>query len=87
MDTSHLQLTPEMRLALAAHPDEPVYINDEATRSIYILVEKGKFPELEEYYIRQGLELARNQIARGEVSTASIDEVIDRARQSHPASS
>ena len=48
---------------------------------MYLLVEQGTYPELEEEYIRQGLEMARDQIAHGEVSTATIDEVIDKARQ------
>jgi hypothetical protein len=34
---------------------------------VYLLVEQGEFPELEEEYIRDGVELAREQIARGEV--------------------
>ncbi len=81
METSNLQLTPEMREALLANPGLPVHIADEATRKVYLLVEQGAYPELEEEYVRQGLELARSQIARGEVSTATIDEVIDKARQ------
>jgi Arc/MetJ-type ribon-helix-helix transcriptional regulator len=81
METSNLQLTPEMREALLANPGVPVHIVDEETRKVYVLVEEGAYPELEEEYIRQGLELARSQIARGEVSTATIDEVIDKARQ------
>jgi Arc/MetJ-type ribon-helix-helix transcriptional regulator len=81
METSNLQLTPEMREALLANPGVPVHIADEATRKVYLLVEQGAYPELEEEYVRQGLELARGQIARGEVSTATIDEVIDKARQ------
>ena len=56
-----------MRQALAAHPDEPIYIADEATRTIYLLVEKGKFPELEEAYIRERLEEGFAAIERGEV--------------------
>ena len=78
MQTSNLQLTPEQRQALLVHPGQPVHIADEETRKVYLLLEQGAFPELEEEYIRQGLELAREQIARGEVSTASIDEVIAR---------
>jgi hypothetical protein len=66
MDISHLQLTPEMRQALAAHPDRPVYIADEETRKIYLLFEKGKFPDLEQEYIRARLEEGFAAIERGE---------------------
>jgi len=81
METSNLQLTPEMRQALLANSGAPVHITDEETRKVYVLVEQGAYPELEEEYIRQGLEMARDQISRGDVSKATIDEVIDKARQ------
>ena len=87
MDTSNLQLTPELRQALLANPGEPVHIADEETRKVYLLVEQGAFPELEEEYIRHGLEQAREQITRGEVSTASITEVIAKAQLCHPSKS
>jgi hypothetical protein len=81
METSNLQLTPEMRQALAGRGDEPLYIEDAESRKTYLLIEQGKFPELEEEYIREGLAIARDQIARGEISTASIAEVIAKAAQ------
>jgi hypothetical protein len=80
MENSNLQLTPEQRAALLAHPGEPLHIADQETRRVYLLFEQGAFPELEEEYIRQGLETARAQIAGGEISTASIDEVIAKAQ-------
>ena len=80
MDTSNPQLTPELRAALAASPGGLVHIADEATGKVYLLFEHGALPELEEEYIRDGLEVARNQLARGEISTASIDEVIAKAQ-------
>ena len=81
MDTSGLELTPAQRQALLAQPDAPVYISDRETRKVYMLVEKGRFPELEEEYIRDGLELAREQIARGETSNATLEEVITKAQR------
>jgi hypothetical protein len=87
MQASNLQLTPEQREALLVHPGQPVHIADEETRKVYLLLEQGALPELEEEYIRQGLELAREQIARGEISTASIDEVIAKAQQGQRAKS
>jgi len=86
METSHLQLTPEMRAALSASGGA-VQIADDETRKVYLLIEQGQFPDLEEEYIRDGLEFARQQIARGQISEASIDEVIEKARQSKPANS
>lgn len=82
MPTTHLQLTSEQREALQLNSGQPVHIVDQATQKIYVLLEQGACPELEEEYIRQGLNLARGQIARGEISTASIGEVIAKAQQS-----
>jgi len=79
METTNLQLSPEQRAAVLAHPGEPVHIADEATRKVYLLIEQGAFPELEEEYIRSRLEEARAGIARGEISNASIDQVIAKA--------
>jgi hypothetical protein len=67
MDTSPLELTPAQRDALLAQPDAPVYIADQETRKIYMLVEKGRFPELEEDYVRAKLEEGFAAIERGEV--------------------
>jgi hypothetical protein len=67
METSNLQLTPEMREALLANPGGAVHIADEQTRKVYLLVEQGAFPELEEEYIRVRLEEGFAAIERGEV--------------------
>jgi hypothetical protein len=66
MATSDLQLPPELRQALADRPDEPLYIHDAKTRKTYILIEKGKFPDLEEEYVRARLEEGFTAIERGE---------------------
>ena len=66
MEPSKPQLTPEQRAAIAAHPDQPLYIEDAETRETYLLVKAGKFPELEEEYIRARLEEGFAAIERGE---------------------
>lgn len=81
MDISNLELTPAQRAALLAQPDAPVYIADRETRKVYVLCEQGRFPELDEEYIRGGLELAREQIARGQTSTAQVHEIIAKAER------
>jgi hypothetical protein len=83
MQTSIVQLTPELRQALLAHPDEPLYIADHETQKVYVLVEQGRFPALEEDYVASGLELAREQIARGKTSQASIEDIIAEAQRRH----
>jgi hypothetical protein len=81
MDTSHLRLTPEMRAALLARPGEPLHIADDETHKVYLVIEQGACPELEDDYIREGLDLARNQIARGEVCDSTIDQIIANAKE------
>ena len=76
-----------MRAALLAHPGEALHITDKETGKVYLVFEQGMVPKLEEDYIRDGLQLAREQIARGEVSLAPIDEVIAKAQQRHAARS
>ena len=66
MDTSNPQLTPEQRAAIAAHPDQPLYIEDAETRETYLLLKAGKFPELEDEYVRARLEEGLAAIERGE---------------------
>lgn len=78
-----ISLPPEIREALAANPNEPLYIADAETQKVYVLVEKGRFPQLEEDYIREGLDLARKQIARGETSTTTIQHIIAEANRRH----
>jgi hypothetical protein len=67
MELSNLELTPQLRSALAAQPDSPVYISDRETKKVYVLFEQGKFPELEEAYIRDRLEEGFAAVERGEV--------------------
>jgi hypothetical protein len=81
METTNIQLTPQQREALSISPGQPIHISDSETRKVYLLLEQGTLPELEEDYVREGLEVARAEIGRGEVSTASIDEVIEKAQR------
>jgi len=67
MEISNLELTPGQREALLAQPDAPVYISDAETRKVYVIFEKGRFPELEEQYVRDRLEEGFAAIERGEV--------------------
>jgi hypothetical protein len=81
MDTSPLELTPAQREALLAQPDAPVYIADRETRKVYMLVEKGRFPELEEDYVRAKLEEGFAAIDRGEVEDWDAASIKSAGRQ------
>ena len=79
------QLTPEQRKALAQSHGEPIQIEDDETRRVYLVIEEGTLASLDEDYINNGLQIAREQIARGEVSVAAIDEVIAKAKKRQPS--
>lgn len=81
MDTSPLELTPAQRDALIAQPDTPVYIADRQTKKIYMLVEKGRFPELEEDYIRAKLEEGFAAIERGEIEDWDSESIKAAGRE------
>ena len=81
MDTSHLQLTPEMRAALLAHPGEPLHIADEETRIVYLVIEQGACPELEEEYIRARLEEGFAAAERGEVEDWDSESIKAEGRR------
>ena len=66
METISFQLTPEQRQALSAHSGAPLYIEDAETQKTYLLIENGKYPELEEEYIRARLEEGFAAIEHGE---------------------
>jgi hypothetical protein len=78
---SHVQLTSEQRQAILARPGEPLHIEDAETNKVYLLVEEGALPILEEAYIRQGLELARQQINEGQISTFTAEEIKAEAKR------
>jgi hypothetical protein len=81
MDLSNLELTPDQRNALLAQPESPVYISDRETRKVYVLFEKGKFPELEEAYVRDRLEEGFAAIERGEVEGWDAASIKAEGRQ------
>lgn len=81
METSHLQLTPEQRAAILANPDGAVHIADEETRRVYLLVEPGRYPELEEEYIRARLEEGFAAIERGEEEVWDSSSIKNEGRR------
>ena len=78
-----IELTPEQRQAVLAGDGLPLHIHDPQTQKVYLLIEQGVEPTLEEAYIRGGLDLARQQIGKGEVAHGNIEEVIVEAKRRH----
>jgi hypothetical protein len=81
METSNFQLTPEQREAIAAHPYQPLYIEDSQTRETYLLLKAGKFPELDEEYVRARLEEGFAATDRGAVEGWDSASIKTEARR------
>ena len=83
MESPKPQLTPELRQALQDRPGQPIHIEDAETDKVYLLIEQGVVPTLDNQYIGEGLELAREQIESGETSNRPIGDVIREAQRRH----
>jgi len=85
-----IDLTPEQRQAALANEGQPLHIHDTESQKVFLLIEQGVEPTLDEEYIRQGLQVARQQIEREEFADGdterNIEAVISEAKRRHSAS-
>jgi hypothetical protein len=86
-DSMTIHLTPEQRQAALANEGMPIHIHDAETQKVFLLVEQGVEPTLDEEYIGQGLQVARQQIQRGELAGGDIETVISKAKRRHSENS
>ena len=82
-----IDLNPEQRQAALASEGKPLHIHDSGSQKVFLLIEQGVEPTLDEEYIRQGLQVAREQIQRGETANGNVEEVIAEARRRHSQNS
>ncbi|MDC0936487.1 hypothetical protein OAS39_09375 [Pirellulales bacterium] len=78
-----IDLTPEQRRAALASGGKPLHIHDSESQRVFLLIEQGVEPALDEEYIRHGLQVAREQIRRDESSVGDIEAVIAKAKRRH----
>jgi hypothetical protein len=83
MDPTLPAITPQMRSALAASGGAPIQVQDPETLQVYLVSEKPIEVTLDEEYIRQGVQVARDQFARGEYSAWDMDATIAEAKRRH----
>ena len=74
------QFTPEQLQLLQQSHGEPLQVSVRETNRVYLVVEKGIVPTLDEEYIRQGLALAGEQAVRGEEDDLNIEDIIDAGK-------
>lgn len=77
------KLTDEMRRALAAYPSGPIPIEDDQTQSFYVLLTKEDYCRLQDDYYRRELQVAFDQVDRGEVSDLDMDALLAEAHRRH----
>jgi hypothetical protein len=80
-----LKLTEEMRQALAVRPTGPIPIEDEKTQNQYVLLTKDDYFRLHDDYLRRELQVAFDQVDRGEVSDLDMDALLAEAHRRHAA--
>lgn len=79
------KLTDEMRQALAMRPAGPIPIEDEETQNVYVLLTKEDYCRLHDDHLRRELQVAFDQVDRGEVSDLDMKELLAEARQRYAA--
>jgi len=75
------KLTDEMRQALASCPSGPIPIEDAQTNSFYVLLTKDDYCRLHDDYVRSELQVAFDQVDRGEVSDLDMDALLAEAHR------
>ena len=79
------KLTDEMRQALAKQPVGPIPIEDDQTQNFYVLLTKEDYCRLHDDYIRRELQVAFDQVDRGEVSDLDMDALLAEAHRRYAA--
>jgi hypothetical protein len=79
------KLTDEMRQALASRPDSPIPVQDDETQNLYVLLTKEDYYRLHDDYIRRELQVAFDQVDRGEVSDLDMDSLLAEAHRRYAA--
>jgi hypothetical protein len=83
LSPSHAQFefTPEQVRVLQDHRGEPLQVPVAATNKVYLVIEKGIIPTLDDDYLRQGLAHAAEQAARGEDDEWDVEQIKAAGRE------
>ena len=81
-----LKITPEMRAALADHPGQPIEVEDDETRRVYLLVDAERGRALTEQWIRDQLKVGEEAATRGEIVDFDPESIKAEGRRRMDAS-
>jgi hypothetical protein len=79
------KLTDEMRRALAARPGGPIPVADDQSQNFYILLTKDDYCRLHDDYVRKELQIAFDQVDRGDVGVLDMDALLAEAHRRYAA--
>jgi hypothetical protein len=79
--SEQFEFTPEQLQFLRSQEGLPLHIPVEETNKVYLLVEQGTLPTLDEDYIRQGLCHAAEQAAQGNEREWDPEEIKAAGRE------
>lgn len=75
------EFTPEQVQLLQNQHGEPLHVPVKETNKVYLVIEKGTVPTLDEDYIRQGLAHAAEQAARGDEDEWDVEGIKAAGRE------
>lgn len=75
------KITPEMRAALEQHPGQPLAVEDDQTRKVYLLVDAERGRALTEQWIREQLQIGIAAADRSEVVPFDAEAIKSAGRE------
>jgi hypothetical protein len=69
------EFTPDQLRLLQSRPGQPLHVSVDANNKVYLVIEEGLIPTLDDEYIRQGLSHAALQAENGQEREWSADEI------------
>jgi hypothetical protein len=75
------ELTPEQRTVLRKHPGEALHVEDPELHKVYLVIEQGVMPTIDETYVRTKLTEADAAIADGDVGAWDPDVIKTEGRR------
>jgi hypothetical protein len=76
-----ITITPEIQAALQASGGDPIHVQDPETLRVYTITQQPIEVTLDDEYIRQGLQVARDQFSRSEFSEWDVQATIAEAKR------
>ncbi|MGD9648806.1 MAG: hypothetical protein AB7U73_24050 [Pirellulales bacterium] len=74
------KITPEMREALERHPGQPVEVEDDETKRVYVLFDRDQARELLDHWIVKELAIAEADVAAGRIVEWDSDRLLREAQ-------